>query len=147
MSYPYNNVYGAYTNNMLRPTYYGPQTYAPQQFIQQPMQQPVAPAELPITAVRFLTADQIKGYIVLPNSKEMLIDKESGLAYIRSANQMGESETKTYKFEELSEKPEPEVKVEYVKAESFDEYVKKLEAKISDLEKKVKIKDILGDKE
>ena len=147
MSYTYNSLYGGYNNGMYRPNYYNPQPYAPQQFMQQPIQQPVAPAELPITAVRFLTADQIKGYIVLPNSKEMLIDKESGLAYIRSANQMGESETKTYKFEELDAKAEPEKKVEYVKAESFDEYVKKLEAKISDLEKKVKIKDILGDKE
>lgn len=94
MTYPYNSVYNAYSNNQFRPNYYGPQPYMQQPYMQQPIQQPmqqqpITPVELPIQSIKFLTADQIKAYIVLPNTKEMLIDKANNLAYIRSANQMG----------------------------------------------------------
>ena len=141
------------------------QQYAAQQQLQQmqqqmqpqmPPQQQFRPQEMPIQGVKFLTADEVKAYIVMPNSKEMLIDTTNSIAYIKSADSMGQSSTKMYRFEEVSEddiksaieaKFQPQVDLSgYVPREDFDALSKAFAEKLDKLEKKIKISEIMEGK-
>ena len=97
-TYPYQSNYQV-PNYMQRP--YAPQ---PQQVPQAPIQ-PQAPTqppyEMPIQDVRFVTSEEAKAYIVMPNSKALLIDK-SGTAYLKSADNMGQSQTQYFRFEPIN---------------------------------------------
>ena len=154
----YNNYTNPYMNNYAKnyPTY---QQALQQQLMQaqqtMPQQQPIMsqPQELPIQGIKFLTADEIRAYIVMPNTKEMLIDMAGGLAYIKSADAMGQSSVKTYKFEETTEqsanaassgKLEPKIDLtNYVQKEDLESLSKSLTDKLSKLEKKINIKEIM----
>jgi 23S rRNA-/tRNA-specific pseudouridylate synthase len=81
--YPYQN-YG-YQPNYQQPNYmqrqYAPQPSQMPQNQQQafpPIQTP-PPMETPIQDIKFVNRAQAEAYIVFPNTKVMLIDKESGL--------------------------------------------------------------------
>lgn len=96
---------------------------------QQPTYQPIM-QEQKFQDIKFLNAEQIKAYIVLPNTKEMLIDKENNMAYIVSADNMGNSTIKKYSFVDLNEqkqeKAQPELDMsEYVKLSDMDKFVQK----------------------
>lgn len=81
-----------------------PYSYQPQQVAQpqmQPQPQAQMPFETPIQDVRFVTSEEAKAYIVMPNSKALLIDK-SGIAYLKSADNMGQSQTQYYRFEAVN---------------------------------------------
>jgi len=97
----YNTNYGMY--NYARQPYYTQPNY---QQAQQPVYQQPQPVDLPINDVRFLTADQIKGFIVYPNTKVLLIDKQNGLAYLESADNMGNFYKQVFTFKNFEEKPE-----------------------------------------
>lgn len=164
------NPYGGYTNPYLNQNrYYTPQ-YTPQ--VQQPympqpvMQQPVAQPQpiqqpiqqqsfdMPIQDIRYLTADEIKAFIVMPNTKVMLIDKDNKLAHIKSADAMGQSSSKVYSFSEyVAEAPKPAEVVQpqidtsmFVSSKDFSEVTDKIMSKLEKLEKQVNIKSILKDK-
>lgn len=116
----YNN--NPYMNNR------GYQQFYPQyQQYQQPTYQQPEPQ---IQGIKFLNAEQIKAYIVMPNTKEVLVDNENGLAYVVSADNMGISTTKKFSFQDLSEpkveekKPEIDLK-EYVKITDLDKFAQK----------------------
>lgn len=114
----YNNPY-----NRSYQQYY-PQYPQYQQPAYQPMQ---APMEQKFQDIKFLNAEQIKAYIVLPNTKEMLIDKENSMAYIVSADNMGNSTIKKYSFVDLNEE-EKQTKLDmsdYVKTSDLDKFVQK----------------------
>jgi hypothetical protein len=104
----------------------GYQQYYPQ--YQQPTYQPIQqPIEQKFQDIKFLNAEQIKAYIVLPNTKEMLIDKENNMAYIVSADNMGVSTVKKYSFVDLNE-PILEDKLdlkEFVRVSDLDKFVQK----------------------
>jgi hypothetical protein len=112
----------------------GYQQYYPQypQY-QQPIQQPVVQQsvqEQQIQGIRFLNAEQIKGYISFPNTKEVLVDMENGLAYVVSADNMGISTSKKFSFKSLdepkTEEKEPKIDMsEYVKISDLDKFVQK----------------------
>jgi hypothetical protein len=111
---PYNRSYQQYYPQYPQPTY-------------QPMPQPI---EQKFQDIKFLNAEQIKAYIVLPNTKEMLIDKENSMAYIVSADNMGNSTIKKYSFVDLNEpkveQKQPEIDLkEYVKVSDLDKFVQK----------------------
>ena len=76
-----------------------------QNFMQPQAQQPIqqAQSQQPIQAIRFLNADEIKGWAVQPNTTEMLIDRTNKQVTIKSADMMGESSIKTYKYELMGE--------------------------------------------
>lgn len=99
-SYPYSN-YGM-PSYPQRP--YSPQAQQQMQGAQQmPMQpQPQVQYELPIQDVRFVTSEEAKAYIVMPNSKALLIDKNSGVAHLKVADNMGQSQTQYFKFEPIN---------------------------------------------
>lgn len=99
-----NNSYMPYSyNGYSMPTYqqraYNPTIPQMQQMPttqQMPMQQ--MPAELPIQDIKFVNSAQAEAYIVYPNTKVLLIDMQSGVAHLKSADGMGQSQTQYYKF-------------------------------------------------
>lgn len=112
----YNNPY-----NRNYPQYYPQYQQYPQPTYQQ------LPVEQKFQDIKFLNAEQIKAYIVLPSTKEMLIDKENSMAYIVSADNMGNSTIKKYSFVDLNE-PKEDAKTdmnEYVKITDLDKFVQK----------------------
>lgn len=99
---------GYFNNNNRYNPYYAP--YVPYQqsvMQQQPMQQQIVQPvqyEIPISGIRFLNEKEMASYVLpLPNTKEMLIDKAGKVVCIKSTDQIGQSNAKYYKFEELVE--------------------------------------------
>lgn len=135
---------------------YNQQQTIPQQMqqpVQQVMAQQVSMADLPITEIKFLNANQIKGYISTAGTKSLLIDREKGLAHLVGADYSGNTETNIFKFEGY--KPEEEKPVVapvlddklYVKKEELqnelDDLFDDLNKKIEKLSKQIRIKELL----
>ena len=114
----------------------------------QPMQQAVQPTmyqqaisiqDMPIQATRFMNEAEAKAYIVMPNQKELLIDREKGVAYLKFADSMGQSSCRRFKFEEITtEESTPSISNEnlyltknesekFVKKEDFEALAKKVD--------------------
>lgn len=121
---------------------FGYQQYPQQQPVyqqQQPMyQQPININDMPIQAIRFMNETEAKAYIVTPMQKELLVDREKGIAYLKSADNMGQSSCRIFKFEETNDtKPVPAVDTsvfltkdeskDFVSKKDFDELVQKIE--------------------
>ena len=156
-SYLPPNIYGngRFYNN------YNPQ---PQQNYNMQMQMN-RQSDLPVQNIRFVNADEMKGYIVFPNTTEMLIDRDNKIVQLKSADQIGYSTVKTFKFEEISE-PTKKMSTnsensnqidlkEYVKKEDLTDFIKvdaltqfsrDLDEKFAKLEKKIDLNKIIGDK-
>lgn len=99
----YNNGQ-LYTNwNRYNPNFnnYGQSYYGYGQNYPQMQQQ--SQEQVPFQAIRFLNVDEIKGWAVQPNTTEMLIDRANKQVTIKSADMMGESSSKTYKYEPVGE--------------------------------------------
>lgn len=77
---------------------YGNYSYRQQPYYMPNYQQPQQQTEMPFSDIRYLNAEQIKGYIPPIGSRVMLIDKDNGLAYIESADNMGNLYKQTYSF-------------------------------------------------
>lgn len=112
-----------YMNNRNYPQYPQYPQYQQPTYPQQPIEQK-------FQDIKFLNAEQIKAYIVLPNTKEMLIDRENSMAYIVSADNMGNSTIKKYSFVDLNEpkveEKQPEIDLtQYVKLSDLDKFVQK----------------------
>lgn len=134
-----------YNNQMYQPNYAQPIYNAYQrQLLQKPIQSP-------FQNVLFLNDTEIKGRIVDPGTSDLLIDRDNHLAYVKSADQMGFSNTKAYRLEEKI--PTESVNGEnkgittqnidmssLVQAKDFEETIKKLQEKIENLESKIKEK-------
>jgi hypothetical protein len=101
---------------------YAPQ---PQQMFQNQQQafapiQTLPPMETPIQDIKFVNRAQAEAYIVFPNTKVMLIDTESGIAHIKTADNMGQTKTDYFRFEQVnpdgspikSQEPKPEVNLD-----------------------------------
>lgn len=123
----YNNPYSTYPySNYGMPNYsqrpYTPQVQQAMQNTQQiPMQpQPQMQYEIPIQDIRFVTSEEAKAYIVMPNSKALLIDKNSGVAHLKVADNMGQSQTQYFRFEPINadgtpikpQEPTPQIDLE-----------------------------------
>ena len=97
----YNPYYGPYVPNYYQANYVGQQGAQGQpQGAQQPPQVQARPYQAPIQAVKFLTADEMKAYIVMPGTSEMLIDQANKVVMIKSADLMGQSSSKTFNYDE-----------------------------------------------
>ena len=110
-----NNYYGGGT---MYPTYQGNimQPQQPQPIMQQPQQQ----YDPPIQAVKFVTTDEAKGFIVNPNQKVMLIDKDNSVFYIKGADGIGQSYTYAYKFEAIkNDAGKPEIEQTAINSADF----------------------------
>lgn len=118
-------------------TGYGYPTYGRQNFMQpqQQMAQPQAQVqqqpmqyETPIQDIRFVTSEEAKAFIVMPNTRALLIDKNGGVAHLKTADNMGQSVTQYFKFEQVNAdgsplKPqEPTPQVDYSQFVTLSQY-------------------------
>lgn len=127
-SYPYQNNYGGMPSYAPRGYNSQPQQMGqPQPQVQQPMQMPqqMLPMELPIQDIKYVNKAQAEAYIVFPNTKVMLIDKESGVAYVKTADGMGQSKTDYFRFEAVNADGSPIKPQEPTPQVNFDDFVKK----------------------
>ena len=97
-SYPYSAPYG---NPQYMQRGYAPQAQPIVQPQMQPQPQVQTPYEIPIQDVRFVTSEEARAYIVMPNARALLIDK-NGLAYLKTADNMGQSQTQYFRFEPVN---------------------------------------------
>lgn len=129
----FNQPYSNYSfPNGYAPQNYMQRTYPPQPQVQPQMQQAQAPMimEMPIQDIKFVNKAQADAYIVFPNTKVMLIDKESGMVYVKTADNMGQSQTQYFRFEPTNPDGTPIVAQEPAPQVDFDQFIKK-----EDLEK------------
>lgn len=132
---------------------YSQRNYAPQpQQMAQPQpqmqMQPQMQYEIPIQDVRFVTSEEAKAYIVMPNSKALLIDK-SGTAYLKTADNMGQSTTQFFRFEPINADGTPIKPQEPTPTLDLDEFSKKfvtIEQYDALLEQFNQIKKLIGGK-
>ena len=124
-----------YQPNYQTPNYmqrlYNPQPQQitqPQQMPQQP--QPQMQYEIPLQDVRFVTSEEAKAFIVMPNTRALLIDRQGGIAHLKSADNMGQSQTQYFRFEPINADGSPIKPQEPIPQVNFDEFIKK-----EDLEK------------
>ena len=134
--YGYAPNYSA-PNNYMQRAYnpQSPQVAQPQPQVQpqaqMPMPQQMPPMEMPIQDIKYVNKAQAEAYIVYPNTKVMLIDRESGIAYVKSADGMGQLLQNDYfRFEKVNADGSPIKPQEPTPQVNFDDFIKK-----DDLEK------------
>ena len=120
MMYPYNVNYGNFGGNNYSGGYVPPSQTAPNA-------QYAPPAQANIyTYVNGL--EGAKAFLVPPNGRVLLMDSDNPVFYMKTANAMGQTSIRTFKFEEVQDQPAP--KVEYVKQSdltAFDVRIRRLE--------------------
>lgn len=94
---PYQN-YGMYQ----QPTYQQQMTQ-PQMMQQTQQQYQQTKYDAPIQDIKFVTADEAKAYIVMPNTKVMLMDRDKSIFYIKSADSLGKSTLEGFKYSRLED--------------------------------------------
>lgn len=126
---PYYTPYMSQNKPVYGSNYYGQPSYAPtmQQMPLQAQNQPqmAQQYDVPIQDIRFVTSEEAKAYIVMPNSTVLLIDKSSGKAILKSADPMGQSASKFFKFEEINVDGSPIKPTEIPQSPNFEDFVKK----------------------
>lgn len=146
--------YNNYGNTYIPPVQPRPMTM-PQQPIIQTQQQVVAPC--PFQDVRFVNEKEADAFIVMAGQKVLLIDSANQKMWIKSADNMGTSNTETYRFERVENEPVGSSEQQKIDTSNFvirkdlenvatkDELVAVKES-IKELEKQVRISQILSDK-
>jgi hypothetical protein len=121
-------MYGQYPYPTYQNTYQRQMANIPmQQYQPQPQMQPQPqqPYEIPIQETRYVTRKEAEGFIVFPNTKVLLIDKNEGMAYLKSADNMGQSSTLCFKFEGVNPDGSPLKPQEEKPQIDMNEYIKK----------------------
>ena len=121
MNYGYQPMY-PYQAPYTIPSYRQPQYAQP---TAQQMSQQAPSFETPIQDVRFATAEEAKAYIVMPNGKALLIDRQGGMAHLKIADNMGQSVTQYFKFERVNADGTPIKPKEQAPAVDFGQFVRK----------------------
>jgi hypothetical protein len=106
------------------------QTSQPQ--MQPQVQMPTVPQmnyDIPIQDVRFVTSEEAKAYIVMPNAKALLIDRNSGVAHLKTADSMGQSKTEYFRFEPINADGTPIKPQEPTPQIDFGDFVKREQLK------------------
>ena len=129
--YGQNNPYSQYPyTGYTYPNYGNRQFMQPQQPMAQPqaqVQQQPMQYETPIQDIRFVTSEEAKAFIVMPNSKALLIDKNGGVAHLKTADNMGQSVTQYFKFEQVNADGSPIKPQEPTPQVDFGQFAKKEE--------------------
>ena len=125
--YPYSSPYGAQNRAQYGVPSYGGYNYTPQpqQMPSATQNQPQAQPqyEMPIQDIRFVTAEEAKAFIVMPNSRVLLIDR-NGMAYLKTADNMGQSQTQCFRFEAVNSDGTPIKQQEKTTQPDFKDFVK-----------------------
>ena len=126
--YPYYSPYGAQNRAQYGVPSYGGYNYTPQpqQMPSTPQNQPQAQQQydMPIQDIRFVTAEEAKAFIVMPNSRVLLIDR-GGMAYLKTADNMGQSQTQCFRFQAVNADGSPIQPQEETPKVDFAQFVKK----------------------
>ena len=97
---PYGNYFQypyGYQNQMQRQGQMANMQMQQMQPQMQPMEQPVMNS-VPFREVKFVTSDEAKSYVLFPNTSVLLIDRQNGVAYVKSADNLGQSFTETFHY-------------------------------------------------
>lgn len=130
-----NQNYGIYQPNNYQMAQQPQQQFQMQQ--QQTTQQPTQPQQTqqqtqydrPIQDVRFVESGKdAEDYILLPNMRVMLIDRNNSMFYIKSADSLGITTNEAYKFSKLNNKSSDNVSREidtkdFVKTQDLKGYI------------------------
>lgn len=132
---------------------------ATQQNIQPQQANPApTPQGFPIRELRFVTSEEAKAYIVMPNSNALLLDTANGMAYLKTADNLGQSVTECFKYSKVNAdgtpiQPTEKTPSKYVTVDDFNSFVEKLNSQfvtfgeqIEALQKKMVSKPIKTDK-
>lgn len=136
-----------YNNWNPQQNYYYPQSRyqpaVPQVPQMQPMpQQPKPIAELPIVNLLFVTEQEANSYLPQPNTRVLLINRDKGEAYLKSADALGQTYLEPYVYKPKTTVPvapttEKKVikkeKVEYITKKEFDEQISKVSKDLQEL--------------
>lgn len=122
---------------MFNPNYFNPYMVgAPQT----PYNSSSAPAQQQNTQLNVFAyvngLEGAKAFFVPPNGRVLLMDSDNPVFYMKTANAMGQTSVRTFKFEEVQDQPAP--KVDYVKQSdltAFDVRIKRLEDILSGVNK------------
>ena len=82
-----------------------------QNFMQQPQTQ--QPNGIFFNNIRYVNPSEMSSYIVLAGNTDMIINKEDGIVQIKSADMAGNSFTRAFKFEEITNQPQPQKKTRH----------------------------------
>lgn len=130
--------------------YGSPNNYANYQPSYQPtMQQsqsapPFSPYQQNSNATVFAYVNGIEGakaYILQPNTNAFLMDSDNPFFYLKSANNLGQSALRQFKFEEVvfdTNSSKISSQTEFVKRDDFKSFEDKITAKIQSLETLIK---------
>lgn len=136
---PYN--YNPYQNT------YGQPLYPQQPYIQPQQTQPVGS----LIEVRYAKYEEAMPFLVTePNKKILFIITDKPMMVFKATDGMGISTTEQYKTQKIDNSTE-ETKTldfdpkDYAKKEDLDKLIKSIDKQISDLTRRVKIKEILGE--
>lgn len=111
-----------YNNSYLGSSYSSPQyntygqnygLYQNPQMTQRPMPMQPQPQDVPFNDIKFVTADEAKAYIVMPNTKVMLMDRDNSVFYIKSADGLGKSMLEAFKYTRLEDNASEMVSAEF----------------------------------
>jgi hypothetical protein len=72
----------------------------------------------------YTSEEEIKAYILPPNSQIMALDREKPYLYIKSVDGMGRSVTEIFEYKKLDDNVSHETKEEYITRKEFDEFRK-----------------------
>lgn len=122
-----------YLNNQYNGTYIPNYNYNQQVPMQRPMQmqttpQPQTTEDVPFNDIKFVTEDEAKGYILFPNTRVMLLDRDKSVFYIKTADSLGKSTLEGYKYTKLEDKSSDNVSREidtkdFVKTQDMKDYL------------------------
>lgn len=124
-------MFNPYLNNQYNGTYIPNYNYNQQVPMQRPMQttqQPQTTEDVPFNDIKFVTEDEAKGYILFPNTRVMLLDRDKSVFYIKTADSLGKSTLEGYKYTKLEDKSTESVSREidtkdFVKMQDLKGYI------------------------
>lgn len=150
-----NNFFNGYGNYPQYPQGYQANMQRQGQMFNNPMPQPqfqpmpMQPQqtqnqfEIPLREVKFVTSEEAKAYIVFPNTASLLIDKQQGLAYLKSADNMGQSFMETFSFKKYEQGQETALKdTKEEKPIDLSNYIKKSDLDTLELATKEDLRNI-----
>lgn len=118
---------------------FNPNLYSPYMVgaTQTPYNTPVQPQNTQPNVFAYVNGlEGAKAFFVPPNGRVLLMDSDNPIFYIKTANTIGQTTIRPYRFEEIQEQTAP--KVDYVKQSDltvFDVRIKRLEDILSGVKK------------
>ena len=122
---------------MFNPSLYNPYMVGATQTPYNTPNAPVQPQNTQLNVFAYVNGlEGAKAFFVPPNGRVLLMDSDNPVFYIKTANAMGQTTIRPYRFEEIQEQPTK--KVDYVKQSdltAFDVRIKRLEDILSGVKK------------